>query len=65
MEVNDGQLEHKVAIKTDRKAFNRLFTEKYTPKLIEIGTVKGDKKSISRFDKAIDQTFYPIRLGIQ
>jgi alkyl sulfatase BDS1-like metallo-beta-lactamase superfamily hydrolase len=65
LEVNDGQLEHKVAIKTDRKAFNRLFTEKNTPKLIEIGTVKGDKKSISRFDKAIDQTFYPIRLGIQ
>lgn len=65
LEVNDGQLEHKVAIKTDRKAFNRLFTEKNTPKLIEIGTVNGDKKSISRFDKAIDQTFYPIRLGIQ
>jgi alkyl sulfatase BDS1-like metallo-beta-lactamase superfamily hydrolase len=31
LEVNDGQLEHKVAIKTDRKAFNRLFTEKIHP----------------------------------
>ncbi len=65
LEVNEGKHKHEVAIKTDRKAFNRLFTEKSTPKLADIGHVKGDKKSISRFDKAIDQTFYPIRLGLQ
>ena len=65
LEVNKGKLEHEVAINTDRVAFNRLFIEKDTPKLSDIGKVMGNKKAIMRFDKAIDQTFYPIRLGIQ
>ena len=63
--MNKGKLEHEVAINTDRVAFNRLFIEKDTPKLSDIGKVMGNKKAIMRFDKAIDQTFYPIRLGIQ
>ena len=65
LEVNEGKLGHDVAIKTERKAFDRLFTEKLAPKLTDIGTVEGDRSAVSRFDRAIDQTFYPIRLGIQ
>jgi alkyl sulfatase BDS1-like metallo-beta-lactamase superfamily hydrolase len=65
LEVNTGELPHQVAIITNRKAFNKLFTDVETPSLSDIGKTDGNKEAITRFDKAIDQTFYPIRLGIQ
>jgi hypothetical protein len=65
LEINVGKRDHQVSVRTDRPAFNRLFSEAKTPSLADIGNVKGTAEAIARFDKAIDQTFYPIRLGVQ
>jgi alkyl sulfatase BDS1-like metallo-beta-lactamase superfamily hydrolase len=65
LEVTTGKNEHQVSIETNRQAFNRLFIEEETPPLADIGEVKGRKAAIARFDQAIDQTFYPIRMGVQ
>lgn len=65
LEVNEGKLPHQVAIETDRKAFNRLFNDEVAPSITELGKLKGKKADISRFDRAIDFKFYPIRMAIQ
>lgn len=64
LEVNKGKLKHQVSITTNRKAFNTLFTSEVAPKLLQIGKVKGPKKDIARFDKAIDFKFYSVQLAI-
>jgi alkyl sulfatase BDS1-like metallo-beta-lactamase superfamily hydrolase len=65
LEVNSGKLDHQVAIETNREAFNSLFISEVTPPLAKIGKVSGEKAAISRFDKAIDFTFHPIRMAVQ
>jgi alkyl sulfatase BDS1-like metallo-beta-lactamase superfamily hydrolase len=65
LEIQTGKQQHQVSIRTNRQDFDRLFTETDTPALIDIGEVSGDEESVALFDRAIDQTFYPIRLGVQ
>jgi len=64
LEVSKGKLEHQVSIKTDRKAFNTLFTADVAPKLSELGKVKGPKKAVTRFDNAIDFVHHSVQLAI-
>jgi alkyl sulfatase BDS1-like metallo-beta-lactamase superfamily hydrolase len=65
LEIQTGKQQHQVSIRTNRQDFDRFFTETDTPALIDIGEVSGDEESVALFDRAIDQTFYPIRLGVQ
>jgi len=63
--VKQGKLPHQVSIETERTAFNRLFIEDTAPSIAELGKVKGNKTDVSHFDKALDFTFYPIRMAVQ
>lgn len=64
LEVNEGKLDHQVSIKTDRKAFNTLYTADVAPKLSKLGKVKGPRKAVSRFDDGIDFSYHSVQLAI-